>query len=101
MKLDGHQRRHLRSLAHHLKPTVQVGKAGLTPAVLKAVDQALEAHELIKLRLPGTKAEKREAIATLESRLGCMEVGMVGHVATIYREHPEPEKRSIKLPRRD
>lgn len=100
MKLDGHQRRHLRSLAHHLKPLVQVGKAGLSPTVLAAVDEALEAHELIKLRLVGDKAEKKEMISTLESRLRCAKVGMVGHVATLYREHPDPEERKIKLPRR-
>ena len=101
MKLDGHQRRHLRGLAHHLKPTVQVGKAGLTSAVLEAVDEALATHELIKVRLAGTKADKKEAISTLEDRLRCAQVGMVGHVVTLYREHPEPEERSVKLPRRN
>ncbi len=97
MKLEGYQRRHLRGLAHHLKPIVQVGKAGLSPAVLAAVDEALEAHELIKVRLVGDKADKREMLTALEKQLRCAEVGLVGQVATIYREHPEPAERKIEL----
>lgn len=101
MKLDGYQRRHLRGLAHHLKPIVQVGKAGLSATVLAAVDAALETHELIKVRLVGDKADKREMISAFESQLHCAEVGLVGHVATLYRQHPEPAERKIKPPTRE
>ncbi len=100
MKLDGHQRRYLRSLAHHLKPIVQVGKAGLSPALLVAIDEALAAHELIKVRLVGGKADKRGMISILEGELGCTEVGLVGHVATLFREHPERAERKIEIPSR-
>jgi RNA-binding protein len=100
MRLDGYQRRHLRGLAHHLKPVVQVGKAGLSPTVLAAVDEAFETHELIKVRLAGDKAEKKEMISALEDHTRCAEVGLVGHVATLYREHREPAERKIKLPAR-
>ena len=98
MKLHGYQRRYLRGLAHHLKPIVQVGKAGLSSTVLAAVDEALETHELIKVRLVGNKADKREMVSTFESELHCGEVGVVGHVATLYREHPEAAERRIKIP---
>ncbi len=98
MKLDGYQRRYLRGIGHHLKPLVQVGKAGLSPAVLAAVDEALDSHELIKVRLAGDKVEKKEMISTLEDRLDCAEVGMVGHVVMLYREQPEPSERRIKPP---
>lgn len=101
MPLEGYQRRHLRGLAHDLKPIVQIGKAGLTPSVVAAIDDALEAHELIKVRLVGHKAEKKEMVATLEVELGCAEVGLVGHVATLYRAHLEADKRGIVLPLRD
>jgi RNA-binding protein len=100
MTLNGYQRRHLRGLAHPLKPVVQVGKAGLSPSVLAAVDDALETHELIKVRLVGDKAEKKEMISAFEDELHCGQVGLVGHVATLYRQHPEPEARKIKLPAR-
>ncbi len=101
MPLEGYQRRYLRGLAHDLKPVVQIGKAGLTPSVVDAIDDALEAHELIKVRLVGDKAEKQQMVATLEVELGCSEVGLVGHVTTLYRQHPEAEMRRIKLPRRN
>ena len=100
MMLEGYQRRHLRGLAHDLKPVVQVGKAGLTPAVFAATDEALDRHELIKVRLLGTKAEKREMVSALEGELGCAEVGLIGHIVTLYRQQPDPEKRRIPLPRR-
>jgi RNA-binding protein len=101
MSLEGYQRRHLRGLAHDLKPVVQVGKAGLTPGVVAAIDAALEAHELIKVRLVGDKAEKRETVVTLEAELDCSHVGLVGHVVTLYREQPEADRRKIRLPLRD
>ena len=100
MRLEGYQRRYLRGLAHGLKPTVQVGKAGLSAAVLAAVDAALDTHELIKVRLAGDKAEKTEMVAALESKLGCSEVSLVGHVLTAYRQQPDVEKRKVALPRR-
>ena len=101
MPLEGYQRRYLRGLAHGLDPAVQVGKAGLSPGVIDAIGTALDAHELIKVRLAGSKAEKRELIARLEEELGCHQAGMVGHVAMLYRQQPDPEKRRIVLPLRD
>ena len=60
MKLTGKQLNHLRALAHHLKPIVTVGVAGATPAVSAELENALEAHELVKIRLPSLpKPEKR------------------------------------------
>lgn len=49
--LTGKQKRFLRALAHDKKPVVQLGKEGLTEAVRKAVDQSLETHELIKVKV--------------------------------------------------
>ena len=63
MPLTSAERRSLRARAHTLKPVVQTGGQGLTEAVLAEVDIALEAHELIKLRLPGMPREDRRAAA--------------------------------------
>ena len=62
--LTGAQRRHLRSLAHPLRPVVLVGEAGLSEAVLKALDDALTSHELVKVRLrqPENKKEAARAL---------------------------------------
>ena len=99
--LTGKQRRHLRGLGHALDPVVQVGHQGLTAPVAKAIDEALEHHELIKVRL-GKNAPEREQDdvgASLEDKLGCHVVQEIGRVMLVYREAKEPEDRRIKLPR--
>ena len=50
MALNVRQRQHLKALAHHRKPVVQVGNAGITAAVIKEIELALGRHELLKIR---------------------------------------------------
>lgn len=88
MELAGFQRRHLRGLAHHLKPVVQVGQAGATPAVLDALDAALRDHELVKVRLREPE-DKRALARTLAEATDAQLAGLVGHTAILYRRHPE------------
>ncbi len=97
--LKGADRRYLRSLAHPLTPCVQIGKAGLTPAVLAQVEQNLLAHELIKVRFVDHRDEKKALAAEIASATGSALAGMVGHIAIFYRPHPHPEKQRIRLPR--
>lgn len=95
------QRKYLRGLANPLKATVMLGKQGLTPEVLEKVGRELEAHELIKVRLLEFK-DQREALArTLAEESGAQLVGVIGNVITLYREQPDPERRTIALPVRD
>ena len=56
--LNGAQRRFLKSLAHHLKPVVQIGKSGISDALVESVSQALDSHELIKIRFTDQKDQK-------------------------------------------
>lgn len=96
--LTGLQKRHLRGLSHHLKPLIQVGKNGLTEGVIAAIDQALDSHELIKVRV-GESAEGRKALAAeLAERTDSAWVGTVGNVVTLFRPNDDPEKREIELP---
>lgn len=97
-KLKGSQRRYLRSLANQMKPVVFVGKSGLTDAVFTALDEALDDHELIKVRFLEHKDQKKSLSAEIETSCRCEMVGMVGHVALFYRRHPDAEKRTIDLP---
>jgi len=96
--LTGNQRKFLRAEAHHLEPSVRVGKEGLTAGLLAAIDQALEAHELIKIRFVALKEEKAIAIPEIEGRTGSACVGVVGHVGIFYRQQADPERRRIQLP---
>ncbi len=96
--LTSKQRKFLRSQAHHLDPLILVGKNGLTHALVRATAEALDDHELVKVRFNEFKDEKREIVDELTRRTGAEHVSLVGHVATLYRQHPEPEKRRIDLP---
>ena len=95
-ELTGAQKKHLRGLAHHQEPVVQLGKNGLTEGVLKSIDEALEVHELIKVRLAGSEA-KKDLSREIADRTGSAWVGLVGHVVTLYRRQPDPEKRTIEI----
>lgn len=89
--------RYLKKLAHSLKPVVQIGKKGLTEAVLESIDSALDDHELIKIKFVDFKEEKKEISRIVVGKTGCTMVGMIGNVVTFYREHPDEEKRKISF----
>jgi len=97
-ELDGFQRRHLRGLAHPLKPVVMIGKEGLTEAVVAKTDAELAAHELIKIRFQAAKDEKKEILRELAGRTLAELVGVVGHVGILFRQNREPEKRHVRVP---
>ena len=86
--LTGRQRRALRAMAHAMQPLVIVGHAGLTDAVLQAVDEALRSHELVKVRLHEPE-DKRAMAAALAEGTGAALCGLVGHTAVLYRPHPD------------
>lgn len=99
--LRGVQKRYLRGLAHSLKPVVFVGQKGLTGALTTAMHDALDQHELIKVKFIDFK-EKSQKLALAEQiqiSVHCEMVGMTGHIVTFYRRQNDPEKRKIKLPR--
>jgi RNA-binding protein len=84
--LTGKQRRHLRALAHHLDPVVQVGKGGMTDALTDAVDRALTDHELVKVRVLEGAPAGRDALAQpLADALRAHVVGTVGRIVILYR----------------
>lgn len=96
--MTGRQRKYLRGLAHGLKPVVLIGKNGLTASVRESIDDALSRHELIKVRFVEARDEKNEICEVLDEELGSRLVGMIGHVAILYRPAEDPERRKIRLP---
>jgi RNA-binding protein len=84
----------LRGLAHGFEPLVHVGSAGITDGVLRAVDAALLAHELVKVRLHAPAAKHDDA-AALAAGTGAVLCGLVGHVLILYRPHPVTPKITI------
>lgn len=95
--LSAAERKKLRSLAHHLQPIVLVGKHGVTDTLVGAVDEALEVYELIKIRFNEHKDAKKELTAEIAQRTDSEIAGIIGHVAILYREQEDPEKRTIKI----
>jgi RNA-binding protein len=84
------ERKEFKRLAHSLNPVVQLGAAGLTPAVLQEIDRALTHHELIKVRLTGADRTTREATAeSIADALSCAAVQIIGRVLVLYRPAPE------------
>lgn len=88
VELSGKQRRHLRALAHHILPCVQIGRQGVNDAVARAVVRALLDHELIKIRVseaaPVTAIEAGEQLA---ASTGAHVAGKIGRIVILYRRH--------------
>jgi RNA-binding protein len=83
--LNGKAKRHLRALAHDLKPTVQIGNQGVTDGVLGAVDQALTDHELIKVRVSGEDVELDEVGARVAAGTQSQVVQVIGRMLVLFR----------------
>jgi RNA-binding protein len=76
----------LKQLSHHLEPVVLLGAKGLTDAVHKEIEVALESHELIKIKLSSKdKLEKQKLADTICKKHGATLVNQIGHVIVIYR----------------
>ena len=101
-KLKGFQKKYLRGIMHDKKPLVLIGQKGITPTLINAIDEALDTHELIKVKFNEFKEKglKDEASALIEKETGSELVGMIGHMAIFFRRHKDPEKRTITLPKR-
>jgi RNA-binding protein len=96
--LTGKQRRHLRALAHPLRPLVQVGKGGIDDGLVAAVDQALGDHELVKIKIGDSAGIDRQAAADeLATKTKSEVAQVVGNIVLLYRCDPDEPK--ISLPR--
>ena len=97
MKLSNKQIRHLRGLAHDLKPVVMVGDKGLTDNVIEELNIALNAHELIKVKVRAEEREERDAmIEKLTQRTSAQFVQRVGHIVTLFKRSKDAK---IALPK--
>jgi putative YhbY family RNA-binding protein len=97
LSLTVSERRDLKARAHALNPTVLIGNAGLTEAVLKEIDATLKNHELIKIRVMGDDREARKSMMeSICSSLGAAPVQHIGKLLVVYRPRPAAEKIEIK-----
>jgi RNA-binding protein len=95
--LTGKQKRYLRSLAHHLNPIFQVGKGGVNGHLIRHIEEALEARELIKVSILNNCDEDRDTVAEqLAEGAGAELVQTIGKTIVLYKE--SSEHKQIELP---
>ena len=88
--LTPRERAQLKARAHALEPIVQIGHSGIQDSVVAAVDTALTAHELIKVKINDAERDERKLIAEeLSSRAHAAIVQRVGKIVVLYRPRPE------------
>ena len=93
IQLTPTQRKDKRADAHHLDPVVMIGGDGLTPAVVKEIDAALNAHGLIKVRVFSDERETRNAFfASLAEQLSAAAIQHIGKLLVLWRPLPPKEK---------
>ena len=96
--LSTKQKQFLRGLAHHLSPVVMLGGNGLTEGVLAEIDNALNHHELIKVKIAGADRETKQLIIdAIVRETQSSNVQTIGHILVLYRPSEEGK---IQLPRK-
>ena len=96
-ELRGKQRRYLKSLANQLKPVVYVGKEGVSPALLRSIEDAYNTSELIKVKLErNSPLDRKELGARLAEATTSYLIQILGHTILLYR--PDPEEARLQLP---
>lgn len=97
MNLRTKQKQYLKGLAHSLKPVVMLGNNGLTEGVLAEIDQALQHHELIKVKIATEDRETKNLIVdAIVRETKAANVQVIGKILVLYRHSDEAK---ISLPR--
>ncbi|MBQ9415989.1 MAG: YhbY family RNA-binding protein [Clostridia bacterium] len=98
MVLSSRDRAYLRSEAGKMTAIMQVGKEGVTPALLATLGDALEARELIKLSVLETcPLEVKEALEVLSTELKAVPVAAIGRKVILFRPSSDKSRRNISL----
>lgn len=96
MNLTSKQRKFLKSKAHHLKPTVLVGKNDINKGVIISIDESLKTNELIKVKFhEGKVSEERKK--TITKSLECEIAGCIGKTMILFRQNKDKDKQKIKF----
>lgn len=98
-ELTGRQKKILRSMGHHLEPTVYVGREGCSPPLIASLKAALAAHELVKIKLGANcPLERNEAALVLVESTGSSLIQIIGRTILLYRENTDiPRENRIEL----
>ena len=86
--MNAANKKKLRAEAHTLKPVVMIGQSGLTTSVLAELDQALNIHELLKVRIRAERDERKLITEKICADSGAELIQSIGQIAVIYRLNP-------------
>ena len=96
-ELSGKQRRYLRGQGNSIKPTVYLGKDGISDSLLNSLGEAFNNRELVKVRIEKScELERKEAGHQLAQASAAHMIQVLGNTLLLYR--PDPDKPEIKLP---
>ena len=87
--LTPRQRAELKARAHALEPAVYVGKAGVQDSLVREIDRALTAHELIKIKIDAEREERQSIADVVSDRTDAAVVQRVGKVVVLWRPKPK------------
>lgn len=96
-ELNNKQISHLKGLGQLLDPVARVGHAGLSEAFIASLNQALDDHELVKVKFSDFKDQKKELSPKLAELTASRLIMRVGNVAVLYRQQADPAKRKIQF----
>ena len=96
-KLSNNQKKYLRGIAHGLNPMIMIGASGITESLMAELENTLEHHELLKIKIANDDREERKAfIQHIVDETGALLVQTIGKTLVIYRQNEETE---LPLPR--
>lgn len=93
MTLTPKQKQELKAKAHHLNAIIWIGDKGLTNPVLAEIDLALEAHELIKVKIAAEREDRKQIAAEIAEGLHCQVVQEIGRIVVLYRKKDNKKKK--------
>ena len=95
--LNSRQKKNLRAKAHDLKPIVLIGKSGVSEGCIQSINEAIEVHELIKIKFIEHKDNKKPLSETICNKTNSEIVGNIGHTIMIFRQNPDKENQKYKI----
>lgn len=91
-KLDRSRLKHLKSLCHHLKPIVQIGQKGLRDSVIEEIEQGLQHHELIKIKISAERETRKQMTGKISNQTRAEVIQSIGQMVCLFRRNSEEPK---------
>ena len=86
MQLNNKQKKFLKAKAHALKPIITIGNKGISDSLVSELDETLNAHELLKIKLPGVeKSARSKLLIEVCNMTNAQEIGLIGRIGIVFR----------------